>query len=207
MRCCFCFCATGINDDHPTSENGKLAAFASGRPAFREHAKHAEGSDTTPIRNAPCFAVWALVCDPSLKAECVPAFTRESERGAFVPEVLKAVRTMYWKRWYDRVSCTFHGFSEDEKESRINGWRLNSRKRRCPKDFGGALWLFRKEIEVITSLKIGSAGQACFESPQSMKRDFRPFKNRTAVTKEERLRQRKNCAAIGKDKAAWSKRK
>ena len=29
-----------------------------------------------------------------------------------------------------------------------------------------------------------------------------PFKNRTAVTKEERPRQRKNCAAIGKDKAA-----
>ena len=36
-----------------------------------------------------------------------------------------------------------------------------------------------------------------------MKRNFRPFKNRTAVTKEERLRQRKNCAAIVKDKAAW----
>ena len=36
-----------------------------------------------------------------------------------------------------------------------------------------------------------------------MKRDFRPFKNRTAVTKEERPRQRKNCAAIVKDKAAW----
>ena len=30
----------------------------------------------------------------------------------------------------------------------------------------------------------------------------RPFKNRTAVTKEERPRQRKNCAAIVKDKAA-----
>ena len=30
------------------SENGKLAAFASGRPAFQQHAKHAEGSDTTP---------------------------------------------------------------------------------------------------------------------------------------------------------------
>ena len=31
-----------------------------------------------------------------------------------------------------------------------SGWRLSSRKRRRPKDFGGALWLFRKEIEVIT---------------------------------------------------------
>ena len=36
-----------------------------------------------------------------------------------------------------------------------------------------------------------------------MKRDFQAFKNRTAVTKEERLRQRKNCAAIAKDTSAW----
>ena len=35
-----------------------------------------------------------------------------------------------------------------------------------------------------------------------MKRDFQPFKNRTAVTKEERLRQRKNCVAIDKDRAS-----
>ena len=35
-----------------------------------------------------------------------------------------------------------------------------------------------------------------------MKRDFRLFKNRTAVTKEERLRQRKNCVAIDKDGAS-----
>ncbi len=37
------------NAAHPTSENGKLAAFASGRPAFRQHAKHAEGSDTSHV--------------------------------------------------------------------------------------------------------------------------------------------------------------
>ena len=36
------------SDAHLTSENGKLAAFASGRPAFQQHVKHAEGSDTTP---------------------------------------------------------------------------------------------------------------------------------------------------------------
>ena len=38
-------------------------------------------------REGPCFAVWAAVCDPSPKAECVPAFTRESERGPFVREI------------------------------------------------------------------------------------------------------------------------
>ena len=37
------------NAAHPTSENGKLAAFASGRPAFQQHVKHAEGSDTSHV--------------------------------------------------------------------------------------------------------------------------------------------------------------
>ena len=40
-----------------------------------------------PTQNTTCFAVCALVCDFSPKAECVPAFTRESERGPFVREV------------------------------------------------------------------------------------------------------------------------
>ena len=31
-----------------TQGNGKLAAFASGRPAFQQHVKRAEGSDTIP---------------------------------------------------------------------------------------------------------------------------------------------------------------
>ena len=40
-------------------------------------------------RECPCFAVCALVCDLSPKAECVPAFARESKRGPFVREVEK----------------------------------------------------------------------------------------------------------------------
>ncbi len=180
------------------------------------------------------------MCDSLSRAECVPAFTHESERGAFVPEVLKIVWTMCWKRWYDCVSCAFHGFFEDEKESRIKGWRLNRRRSRhfCPQC--GQLTgvqrrrLWRLLCELLERLAswfpqtqmsqgfwwclvavsegnrgnhlrvINGAGQACFESPQSMKRNFRPFKNRTAVTKEERLRQRKNCAAIDKDRASPS---
>ncbi len=50
-----------------------------------------------------------------------------SPRGAFVPEVLKTVWTMCWIRWYDCVSCAFRSFFEDEKESRIKGWRRNRR--------------------------------------------------------------------------------
>ena len=42
-------------------------------------------------REGPCFAVCAPVCDFSPKAECVPAFMRESERGPSVPKVLTSV--------------------------------------------------------------------------------------------------------------------
>ena len=40
-------------------------------------------------REPPCFGVWAVVCDSSSKAECVPAFACESEHGPFVREVEK----------------------------------------------------------------------------------------------------------------------
>ena len=66
-----------------------------------ERAERSEGSDTTPIRNAPCFAVCAVVCDPLSRAECVPTFARESERGPFVREVenwnKKRFETALWR--------------------------------------------------------------------------------------------------------------
>ena len=40
-------------------------------------------------REAPCFGVCALVCDPLSKGECVRTFARESERGPFAREVEK----------------------------------------------------------------------------------------------------------------------
>ena len=125
--------------------------------------------------------------------------------GSLVGEVFSAFRALFEDFIYSRIN----GWRRNRRSARSllpavravaevfnavgcgafcerfqSGWRLSSRKRRCPKNFGGALWPFRKEIEVITSPKTGSARQACFESPQSMKRDFQAFKNRTAVTKE-----------------------
>ena len=69
----------------------KYAVLTPGHAGFPNRVKRSEGSDTTPTQNATCFAVCALVCDPLSRAECVPIFTRESKRGPFVPEVLKAV--------------------------------------------------------------------------------------------------------------------
>ena len=67
----------------------KFAVLPPGHAGFPKRAERSEGSDTTPTRNTTCFAVWAAVCDLSLKAECVPAFAHESKRGPFVREVEK----------------------------------------------------------------------------------------------------------------------
>ena len=70
-------------------KTAKFAALPPGHAEFPKRAERSEGSDTTPTQNTTCFAVCALVCDFSPKAECVPAFTRESERGPFVREAEK----------------------------------------------------------------------------------------------------------------------
>ena len=73
----------------PRPKSGKTCRSDTRPGDVGERAERSESSDTTPIRNAPCFGVQAAVCDPSPKAECVPAFTRESERGPFVREAEK----------------------------------------------------------------------------------------------------------------------
>ena len=73
----------------PSPKSGKTCRSDTRPGDVGERAERSEGSDTTPIRNAPCFGVQAAVCDLSPKAECVPTFTRESERGPFVREVEK----------------------------------------------------------------------------------------------------------------------
>ena len=73
----------------PSPKSGKTCRSDTRPGEVCECAERSEGSDTTPIRNATCFAVCAVVCDPLSRAECVPAFTRESERGPFVREAEK----------------------------------------------------------------------------------------------------------------------
>lgn len=101
----------------PRPKSGKTCRSDTRPGDVGERAERSESSDTTPIRNAPCFAVCALVCNPLSRAECVPIFTRESKRGPFVPEVLKSVRPMRWKRWYDCVFCAFAAFLRTKKKA------------------------------------------------------------------------------------------
>ena len=73
----------------PRPKSGKTCRSDTRPGEVRERATRIKGSDSTPIRNAPCFGVWAAVCDSLSRAGCVPAFTRESKRGPFVGEVEK----------------------------------------------------------------------------------------------------------------------
>ena len=66
-------------------------------------------------REGPCFGVCALVCDFSLKAECVPAFTRESERGPFVRKAENAMKSGLGQRCGGNFLAIFVGASIGEK--------------------------------------------------------------------------------------------
>ncbi len=78
--------------------------------ATQSHAVSAE-------RKAPCFGACALVCDLSLKAECVPAFACKSERGPFVREVENAMRNGWEQRCDGNFLAIFAGVSIGEKSN------------------------------------------------------------------------------------------
>ena len=63
VRCWFCFCAAGINEGYPISENGKLVVLTSGGREFRQHAEHTKSGDTTP-RLAHAESTEHKVCKP-----------------------------------------------------------------------------------------------------------------------------------------------
>ena len=62
----------------------KYAVLIPGRTGFPNRAKRSEGSDTTPVRNAPVSPGEPLCARLGDGVACVPAFTCESEREPFV---------------------------------------------------------------------------------------------------------------------------
>ena len=87
--------------------------------AWRTKRNFADG--TRPCcgrgREGPRFGACALVCDLSLKAECVPAFARKSERGPFVREVENAMRNGWEQRCDGNFLAIFAGVSIGEKSN------------------------------------------------------------------------------------------
>ena len=111
----------------PRPKSGKVRRSDTRPGDVCERAERSEGSNSAPSETAPVSPCDPLCAILLAKASVYPPQSLETNVAAFVPEVLKTVWTMCWKRWYDCVSCAFRSFSEDEKESRIKGWRRNRR--------------------------------------------------------------------------------
>ena len=88
-----------VSDQDPKA--AKFAVLNPGHAGFPKRVERSEGSNSAPIRNAPCFAVCAVVCDPLSRAECVHAFARESKRGPFAREVEKCNEKRLGDKIYD----------------------------------------------------------------------------------------------------------
>ena len=95
----------------------KYAVLTPGHTGFPNRAKRSEGSDSAPIQNAPVSPYEPLCAILLVKASVYPPQPFETNVAAFVPEVLKAVRPMCWKRWYDCVSCAFAAFPRTKKKA------------------------------------------------------------------------------------------
>ena len=95
----------------------KYAVLTPGRAGFPNRAKRSEGSNSAPTRNAPVSPCEPLCAILLAKASVYPPQSLETNVAAFVPEVLKAVRPMCWKRWYDCVSCAFAAFPRTKKKA------------------------------------------------------------------------------------------
>ena len=79
------------------------------------------------------------MCDPLSKAECVPAFARESKRGAFVREVEKCAKSGLEQRCNSNFLAIVAGTILSEKPNftgRFFEWRrpfdFSTDKERCP---------------------------------------------------------------------------
>ena len=102
----------------PRSQSGKVRRSDTRPGDICERAERSEGSDSGPVRKAPVSACKPLCARLGAGVACVyPPQPLETNVAAFVPEVLRAVRPMCWKRWYDCVSCAFAAFPRTKKKA------------------------------------------------------------------------------------------
>ena len=97
------------NYAHLTSENGKLAALTSGRPAFQQHTEHAEGNDTTP-RLAHSESPERRVYKPQLRQK------RKRSRSPAEPRRLRAA-TRISASLLRRLSAFFRSVSDQDPKA------------------------------------------------------------------------------------------
>ena len=74
-------------------KSGKVRRSDTRPGDVRERAARVEGNDSAPVRNAPCFAVCAVVCDPVGEGECVyPLSTVKANVGRLWEKLKNAMK-------------------------------------------------------------------------------------------------------------------
>ena len=113
----------------PRPKSGKVCRSDTRPGDIRERAERSEGSDTTPIRNAPLFRRVDRCVRFFSESRCVPTFARESERGPFVREVEKQDEKRLGDKIYGSSFARFFSSAGVEGSQRtgkcmyINAWR------------------------------------------------------------------------------------
>ena len=104
----------------------KYAVLTPGHAGFPKRAERSEGSDTTPIQNAPCFAVCAIVYGSLSKAECIPLSLAKANVGHLCEKLKNGMRSSLEQHCGGNFLPIFAGTLLDEKPNftgRFFGWR------------------------------------------------------------------------------------
>ena len=115
----------------------KFAVLPPDHAGFPKRVKQSEGSDTTPIRNAPCFAVCALVCDLSPRAECVYPFSSVKANVGHLWEKLKIGMRNGWGQSCGGIFADFFS-SADGEGSQRTGKCMYIKAQWNKRDFAGS---------------------------------------------------------------------
>ena len=83
----------------PSPKSGKVCLSDTRLGDIRERAACSEGNDTPPSETPRVSPRKPLCVRLGAEVACVPAFTRESERGAFVREVEKLFEIELWRQF------------------------------------------------------------------------------------------------------------
>ena len=110
----------------PRPKSGKVRRSDTRPGNIRERAERSEGSDTTPIRNDPCFAVCAIVYGSLSKAECIPLSPAKANVGHLCEKLKNGMRSSLEQHCGGNFLPIFAGTLLDEKPNftgRFFGWR------------------------------------------------------------------------------------
>ena len=121
----------------PRPQSGKVCRSVTRPGDVCERAGRSEGSDTTPHPKHPCFAVCALVCDLSPRAECVYPFSSVKANVGHLWEKLKIGMRNGWGQSCGGIFADFFS-SADGEGSQRTGKCMYIKAQWNKRDFAGS---------------------------------------------------------------------